>query len=80
VEQPHVAVAVLVLTGLMLVGLMAQPVLSHPLWLALIAGSALALVVVNYGQAGVAAVMGVVFTLIYLAHYPARGDFPSRWP
>ncbi|MGA9113797.1 MAG: histidine kinase [Candidatus Dormiibacterota bacterium] len=76
VEQPHVEVAVLALTGVMLVGLMAQAVRSHPLWLALIAGSALALVVVNYGQAGVAAVLGVVFTLIYLAHYPREWGLP----
>ena len=76
VEQPHVEVAVLALTGVLVVGLIAQAVRAHPLWLALTAGSALSLVVVNYNQAGVAAVVGVVLTLIYLAHYPREWSLP----
>jgi len=77
VEQPNVEVAVLVLTGVMLVCLMAQAARPHPLWLAPMAGSALALVAVNYGQAGVPAVLGTVLTLIYLAHYPRAWTLPA---
>ena len=77
VEQPNVEVAVLVLTGVMLVCLMAQAARPHPLWLAPMAGSSLALVAVNYGQAGVPAVLGTVLTLIYLAHYPRAWTLPA---
>ena len=76
VEQPHVAVAVLALTGLMLVGWLAQVLRPHPLWLALLGGCAIALVIVNYDQAGVAAVLGVIFTLIFLASYPRAWGLP----
>ena len=76
VEQPHVAVAVLALTGVMLVGWMAEAIRPHPLWLALLGGSAIALVIVNYDQAGVAAVLGVIFTLIFLASYPRAWGLP----
>ena len=76
VEQPHVAIAVLTLTGLMLVGWMAEALRPHLLWLALLGGSAIALVIVNYDQAGVAAVLGVIFTLIFLASCPRAWGLP----
>jgi signal transduction histidine kinase len=76
VEQPHVAVAVIALTGVMLVGWMGAALSHQPLWLALLGGSAIALEVVNYDQAGVACVVGVVFALIYLARYPRRWGLP----
>jgi signal transduction histidine kinase len=76
VEQPHVEVTVLALTGLMLVGWMGEAFHRHPLWLVPLGGSAIALEVVNYGQAGVATVVGVVFCLIYLAGYPRRWGLP----
>ena len=76
-EQPHVAVAVIALTAVMLLGWMGAALSHHPVWLSLLGGSAIALEVVNYDQAGVACVVGVVFALIYLARYPRRWGLPA---
>jgi signal transduction histidine kinase len=76
IDQPHVAVAVLALTGVLLVGWMGAALSHHPLWLVLLGGSAIALEAVNYDQAGVACVVGVIFTLIYLARHPRRWGLP----
>ncbi len=76
VEQPHVSAAVLALTAAMLVGWMGEAFHRQPLWLVLLGGSAIALEVVNYNQAGVASVVGTVFCLIYLAGYPRSWGMP----
>lgn len=76
VEQRHVAAAVLALTALMLVGWMGEAFHRNPLWLVPLGGAAIALELVNYNQAGVATVVGVVFCLIYLAGYPRSWGLP----
>ena len=76
VEQPHVSAAVLAVTGVLLVGWLGEAFHRQPLWLALLGGSAIALEVINYNQAGVASAVGVVFCLIYLAAYPRSWGLP----
>ena len=76
IEQPHVAAPVLALTGAMLVALVGQARRRNPVVVVLLGGLAIALEVVDYSQAGVAATMGVVFALLFLAHYPPRWGLP----
>lgn len=72
VEVPHVSSLALALTAVWLVAWIGRSVVHHPAWVVPQGGAALALEAVKYGQGTVAAVVGIIFTLIYLGALPPR--------